>query len=73
MADCEKVNIPKVDNSEIKCEEYTKAECTYLTNLEQDLIDYYDLENPAPLEDVINKILRSIKDLRQRVLTLEEL
>lgn len=71
MAECKKVNIPRVDNTELECEEYYKAECLYITNLSQELREYFNLPETAPMVEVLEKTMEAIKDIRSRLTNLE--
>jgi len=71
MAECKKVNIPRVDNTELECEEFFKAECLYITSLKQELKDYFLLPETAPVTEVLESVMEAIKEIRSRLTNLE--
>jgi hypothetical protein len=65
---CQQTNVAEVDNSAIKCDGYTSDDCI----IHEQAIAYLALPVESSIKDVVDAILLSLVDARNRVLILEE-
>lgn len=72
MKPCKQINIPSVDNSELPCEEYTNSKCVQVIGLSSEIRTYFGLGPTPTLNEVMESIALSLKDARQRIITLED-
>lgn len=65
---CKPTNVPQVDNSALECEQgFYKAKCIIHT----DAISYLGLPENSSMDVVIQALLNSLIDARNRIIQLE--
>ena len=64
---CTQTNVPEVDNSAIECEKLIDSSCI----IHADAIAYLGLPENSDITTVINALLLSLIDARNRIITLE--
>lgn len=64
---CNQINIPQVDNSELPCRDTFSAECVIYPTA----IAYLNLPANSTTAEVINALLLSLMDARNRIVILE--
>lgn len=67
MSNCGQVVTPTTDTTPITCEEFISARCT----LYEDAIAYLGLPINTPMNEVIDALVLSLTDARNRLLVLE--
>ena len=65
--ECKSVNVPQVDNTPLVCNEQISSECI----LHGDAIPYLRLPENSNEKVIINTLLTSLIDARNRILSLE--
>lgn len=65
---CIQTNVAEVDNSAIKCEQPISTDCI----IHEDAISYLGLPENSSMTDVVNALLLSLIDARNRILLTEE-
>lgn len=68
MANCGQTTTPTTDETPIPCEDFRSDRCT----LHEDAIAYLGLAINTPLDEVIDALVLSLTDARNRVLILEQ-
>ena len=64
---CKQTNVAEVDNSAIKCSELTSNECV----IHEEAITYLGLKENSSMKEVVEALLTSLMDARNRILILE--
>ena len=64
---CTQTTVPEVDNTAIPCEKLTSTDCT----IYEDAISYLGLPENSSLTDVLDAMLSSLIDARNRITALE--
>lgn len=64
---CKSSNIPQVDNTALECTEFINTQCI----LHPDVLTYLNLPVNSNMRVVINTLLTSLIDARNRVIALE--
>lgn len=65
---CSQVNIPEVDNSEIPCTSFNKTDCIIFPSA----LTYFNIPQNSTVTEVINALVASLIDARQRITQLEQ-
>jgi hypothetical protein len=65
---CQQTNVAEVDNSAIKCDAYSSDDCI----IHEQAIAYLSLPANSSIKDVIDAMLVSLVDARNRILLLED-
>lgn len=60
---CGRVNIPKVDNSQMDCDGFVLDTCVVVT----DGYPYIGIDENVSLKDVFNAMINKIKDLEKKI------
>lgn len=63
--------IPEVDNTDIPCLEFYSSECVVMVNLPQEVKDYFNLGDTPTLTEYASHTGLTLKDVRERVITIE--
>mgnify|MGYP003641177847 CR=1 FL=1 len=66
---CAQTNVAAVDNSAVKCDGLTSDECT----IHEEAIVYLGLPENSSMKDVVDKLVLSLIDARNRISILENL
>lgn len=64
---CQQTNVAEVDNSAIACDAFISTDCI----IHADAIAYLGLPENSSMTDVVNALLLSLIDARNRILILE--
>jgi hypothetical protein len=64
---CEQTNVAEVDNSAVACEKFISTDCI----IHADAISYLGLPINSSMTDVVNALLLSLIDARNRIEILE--
>lgn len=67
--ECEQTNVAEVDNSTEGCDKYTSTRCSIHT----EAIAYLELPANSSTYDIIEALVLSLADARQRIKIIEEL
>lgn len=65
---CSQTNVAEVDNSAIACNNFTSTDCI----IHEAAIAYLGLPENSSMTDVVNALLFSLIDARNRIIILEE-
>jgi len=64
---CQQTNVAEIDNSAVHCDGYTSDDCI----IHEEAIAYLSLPADSSIKDVVDKILLSLADSRNRIIILE--
>ena len=71
MKPCKTINIPTTDNTELECEDFVNSKCTLIIGLDPGVRTYFGLSETPTLNEVLETLATSLKDARERIVTLE--
>ena len=65
------VTVPETDNTPIPCDEFINSDCVILDNISATVKNYFNLGDTPTLTEYAENIGLSLKDVRERIVTLE--
>ncbi len=65
--ECKQANVPQVDNTALECNQFVNSQCV----LHPDVLTYLNLPANSNMRVVINTLLASLSDARNRITLLE--
>lgn len=65
--ECKQANVPQVDNTALECNQFVNSQCV----LHEDALTYLSLPANSSVRVVINTLLTSLIDARNRITVLE--